>query len=128
MNILNDKIEFEAADFDGLSELALKSLAYYFGRRIEVGETIEFTEAFSKMLSASVSEAKEAFLLQRSKDPVLAETLQTLAAEDQAKYDEALTAIRTVLGLPVAVVEPSAVTTENTEDPSLWTKLTSLFK
>lgn len=82
MNITNDIITFDAADFDALSDFAKKALPPYSG-------TTPFEETFSNQLNEHIRVAKE--LLKQTTvtaDPKLQSLLGSLATADQAKLDE----------------------------------------
>lgn len=118
MKITNDRIEFDAADFDGLSDFARKALPVY------VGERADFLVVLADTLNSQIEAAKESLVNATRSAESVDEVLNGLAAADQAKYDEALTAIRTVLGLPVAGTSAES----ESESQSIWTRLLSIFK
>lgn len=83
MTITNDILTFDAADFDGLSDLAKVALPPYSG-------TTPFAETFANQINEHIRIAKELAKQTLAKeDPRIGEILAGLAAADPLKLEDA---------------------------------------
>ena len=101
MRVTNDKISFDASDFDGLSDFALKALLVY------VGERTGFATVFSDSLNAQIESAKKVLVESTQSSDEVSGVLRKLAAADSDTKNRALAAIQIVLD-PVVAASPGS--------------------
>lgn len=89
MTIINDQIQFDAIDFDRLSDFAKKAL---------LSLDPDFMSALAERLNGDIRHAKSQ-IFSRTPDPVAADLALAVLQADPAKFDD----IRACIDKPVQV-------------------------